>query len=236
MKKLIFLTLALIIVIKAQGQLFTIGNQGVGFLYLGPKIGAGGSWMSNTSTTGSETSTLLGYQFGVVGKMGFTEKLSIQPEFIYSKKGVKQKLTGGGESQTIASYLGIPLLAKLSVIEINNIKLHGSGGIYTNVTLSSKSKYSYNEFEEVHHIENTDYKTVDFGFSFGGGLEYDTGKGIVIGELLMEHGTVDIYKDNLISESNRNTTVSFTATYLVDFARISKKLFKKQKENESSSL
>jgi hypothetical protein len=228
MKKYLFLFLALFIVIKAQAQLFTIGKHEVGFLYLGPKLGTGGSWMTNSTTVGTETSTLLGYQFGVVGKMGFTEKLSIQPELIYSKKGVKQKLTAGGESETFASYLGIPLLAKLRVIKFNNIKLHGSGGIYTNVALKTKSRVVFNDFEEVYDIERTDYKTVDFGFSFGGGFEYEMKNGILVGELLLEHGTVDMYKDNLLTNSNRNTTLTLAATYLIDFTIISNKLFKKK--------
>ena len=232
MKKILFLSLALIFTLKVQAQLFTIGNYDVGFLYLGPKIGAGGSWMTNTSTFGSETSTLLGYQFGAVGKMGFTEKFSIQPELLYSKKGVKQILSNGGESESLASYLGIPILAKLSVIKFQNIKLHGSGGIYTNVTLSSKSRYTFDEFEETHHIERTDYKTVDFGFSFGGGFEYETEKGILVGELLLEHGTVDIYEDDFFAKSNRNTTLSFAATYLIDLASLSKKLFNKEEVNQ----
>ena len=231
MKKLLFLSLALIFALKVHAQLFTIGNYDVGFLYLGPKIGVGGSWMTNTATTGSETSTLLGYQFGVVGKMGFTERFSIQPELLYSKKGVKQVLTNGGESESIASYLGIPILAKLSVIQFQNVKLHGSGGIYTNVTLSSKSRYTFDEFEESYHIDRTNYKAVDFGFSFGGGLEYETEKGIIIGELLFEHGTVDIYEDTLLSESNRNTTLTFAATYLIDITTLTRKLFKKDTEN-----
>jgi len=226
MKKILFILFIAFFSQNISAQLFTIGDVGIGYLYLGPKAGVHGSWVSNTTTAGSDSKTLLGYQFGVVGKFGITEKLAIQPELIFTRKGAKETFNGG-EAKSLASYIGIPILAKISVIKIGNIMLHGSGGIYTNITTSMKSIYEFDQFSEETKLSSNHYKTVDFGISFGGGATYDLGHGLLVGEITIEHGFVDMYEDDYLAESNRNTTVGLNVSYLFDFAELSANLLKK---------
>ncbi|ALO16746.1 hypothetical protein L21SP5_03131 [Salinivirga cyanobacteriivorans] len=227
MKKITFLMLAMVFVNLIHAQLFTIGNQEIGFVYIGPKIGMGGAWVSNLKIDNEETGTLFTYQFGVVGKFGVTNRLSIQPELIFSRKGSKVKSDEFDyEGKRFADYIGIPILAKLSFIKIGDFRLHGSGGIYSNVTLDQKSVYEYSFETFEHSIEKEFYKKVDFGFSFGGGAEYELDYGLIVGEILIEHGAVDIYTNDISTESNRNTTVSFAATYLFDIIDLTSKSLK----------
>lgn len=226
MKKALLIILAIIASQTINAQLFKIGHVEIGYLYLGPKAGIHGSWMTNATQTGSDTETLMGYDLGVVGKFGITKKLSIQPELIFSRKGSKQSYTGG-EGKTIAQYIGIPILAKISVIKIGDLMLHGSGGIYTNVTTSVVSKSKYGDYEEETDIKD-DYKTIDFGISFGGGATYELDHGLLVGEITLEHGVIDTQKNNTTTESYRNTTVGINVAYLFDFAELSTSLFKKE--------
>lgn len=233
MKKLIIAILAFFMAGTLHAQLFTIGNQEIGFLYLGPKVGMGGSWVSKSKIGDEKTATLLSYQFGVVGKFGLTERLSIQPELVYSRKGNKVKTEGTNfdyTGKTFADYLGIPILAKFSFIKIGNFRFHGSGGIYNNISLSHKTETIYSDQTYEHEVETEFYKTVDFGFSFGGGAEYELDNGLLVGELLIEHGVVDMYTDDVSTGSNRNTSVSIAVTYLFDFVDLTAKAVRENSE------
>ena len=92
--------------------------------------------------------------------------------------------------------------------------------------MGQKLEYEYpnQTFEEP--IDKTTYKKIDSGFSFGGGGEYDLGFGLLVGEILVEHGFVDMYDDNFnwnVGEgSNRNTSVTVAFTFLYDIAEIIK--------------
>jgi hypothetical protein len=220
MKKIILFVLAISASATIHAQLFSIGGVDIGYLYLGPKLGMHGAWVSNTQSNFTETKVLWGYQAGVVGKFGITQSISIQPELLFSRKGYRQEAnTGIGETRTIANYIGIPILGKIKVIKIGDLSLHGSGGIYTNITTSSKSTYEADQFSEEFVIDRSDYKTVDFGFSFGGGASYELTTGIIVAELTIDHGVVDMYEDNISTENNRNTTVGLSATYLFDIVK-----------------
>ncbi len=237
MKKVTLFILAMAMVNIIHAQLFTIGKQEIGFLYVGPKIGMGGAWVSNLKVNDENTGTLFTYQFGVVGKFGLTNRLSIQPELIFSRKGSKVVSDEFDyEGKRFADYIGIPILAKLSFIKIGKFRFHGSGGIYNNITLNHTSKFE-NDFETFEHsIEKAFYKKVDFGFSFGGGAEYKMNYGLIVGELLIEHGAVDIYTNDISNESNRNTTVSFAATYLFDIVDLTSKKIKNNEETPTEDM
>lgn len=226
MKKSLLIILTIIASHSINAQLITFKDVGYGYLYLGPKAGMHGSWVSNVKPSGSNTKILLGHQFGIVGKIGITEKLAIQPELLFTRKGSKHQSTGA-ETKSIANYIGIPILAKISVIKIGDLMLHGSGGVYSNITTSVVTKSTFGDHQHEEKVSKSEYKTVDFGFSFGGGVTYDMGHGLLVGELTIEHGFVDMYENSYVSESNRNTTVGINMAYLFDFAEMSARLLKK---------
>jgi hypothetical protein len=225
MKKLLTLGIILATFCLSQAQIFTIAGKDIGFLYVGPKFGMGTSFISNYTQDGQDTKLFLNVVGGVVGKFGITERLSIQPEIIFTRKGGKSYDDEFKSNQkTIAQYIGIPILAKLQFIKIGDIKLHGSGGFYTNVTTKQEVVIEYEEFNETYndYIEKDFYKTVDFGLSLGGGAEYDLGFGLLVGELLIDHGFVDNYENDFVSKSNRHTSVAVAFTFLYNLGELIK--------------
>jgi hypothetical protein len=243
MKKLIFIGIAIIAFNFGNAQVFSIGSVDIGYAYIGPKIGMHGSWVSNMENNNAESKIYPGYKFGVVGKFGITKSIAIQPELIFERKGTKQNIAddfGGGESKTIANYIGIPILAKLSVFKYKNFQFQASGGVYTNITTSSKTEVIdnaygesyefYEEYEPDGSIKSEYFKRVDFGLSFGFGVSYDIGIGIIVGELELTKGASDMYSSSStfnnreeFSKKNRNTTFGFTGTFLFDLVDIIKK-------------
>lgn len=106
-----------------------IGGHEFGYLYVGPKVGVAFSKLSNSDAfagTG-DTKFRTGLHLGVVGKLGITERWSIQPELTFMQKGVRVK-TGPIESNFKTSYIGIPILAKYSLIALGFTKIHAMGG------------------------------------------------------------------------------------------------------------
>jgi hypothetical protein len=227
MKKILLLGIVFMTFSFSQAQVFSIGGLDVGYVYVGPKVGFGSSFISNLAQDEQKTRILLNLQGGIVGKFGITDKLSIQPELILQRKGgkVKQEETqfsSEADYKTIASYIGLPILAKYSFLKWNDLKFHASGGFYTNISVSQEAKYEYTDesYEEI--LESDTYKSVDFGLSVGGGIEYDIDYGILVGELLVEHGFVDTYENDFIENSNRHTTISVGLTFLLDIVDLIK--------------
>ena len=216
MKKYVSLLAASIMFLGAQSQLFTIGGVDIGYAYAGPKLGGSLAFMTNTSNSTSDNVALFGYTFGVSGKIGITKQLGIQGGLEYTKKGYGQT-SNFGDSKTIANYLGIPILAKLSVLKIGDLQFHGTGGIYSNVAISIKSKNEEYNDAYTHTYTSSQTRRVDFGFNIGAGVEYDLGHGLLVFDLYYEQGVVDVFKDNA-SDSDRNTTQAFglSVTYLYD--------------------
>ncbi|PLX17962.1 MAG: hypothetical protein C0599_13015 [Salinivirgaceae bacterium] len=150
MKKILLIGIALLAFGYNQAQVFTIAGKDIGFVYVGPKYGMGTSFISNYTPDGVDTKLFLNVVGGVVCKFGITENISIQPELLFSRKGGKSKIefpdfvdpneTATTTSKNIANYIGIPILAKFSFLKIKDIKLHGSGGFYTNITTGQKFK------------------------------------------------------------------------------------------------
>jgi len=48
------------------------------------------------------------------------------------------------------------------------------------------------------------------------------GPGLLVGELLVDHGFVDNYDDFLMTGSNRHTSVTIAFTYLYDLMKLIK--------------
>ncbi|MDD2564815.1 MAG: porin family protein [Salinivirgaceae bacterium] len=218
MKKLVLFLVVYVIFLEAQGQLFTLGGVDIGYAYVGPKLGGSMAFMTNTNAN-NDNVPLIGYMFGALGKFGITQKLGIQVGVDYTKKGYAQSFSGGGDTKTIANYLGIPILAKLSILKIGDLRFHGTGGVYSNVAISIKEKPS-GSFDHEIIFTSSQTKRVDFGFNIGAGFEYDLGHGILALDLFYEQGLVDVFKDNV--KLGRNTTQAFglSVTYLYDLGNL----------------
>ncbi|MBI9066106.1 MAG: PorT family protein [Salinivirgaceae bacterium] len=222
MKKITLLAFALIAFVGLQAQLFNIGGFGVGYLYVGPKVGGNISTMSTEVTGTIDKKMNLGYQFGAVAKFGITKKLSIQPELIFSEKGVAAKDDAlNFKAKSNYKYFGLPIIAQYAFKTIAGIQIYGSGGFYTDVltgqTYVTKSDNG-DTFSESHD-DLSIYNRVDFGFNIGGGANIPfKNKDQLNIDLRFAQGVVNIDDYNTTS-SSKNTSIQLSAIYLMDLTK-----------------
>ena len=221
MKKLTLIIISLFLLFSARAQLFNIAGFGVGYLYLGPKLG--GNLATSTIDVGSGNDKVfnLGYQFGAVAKLGITNKLSIQPELLYTSKGYGYD-NSGAKTRENYKYIGLPVIAKYAFLAISNIQIYGSGGFYTDVLTGITSETTFVGTDQGETIKITDfspYRRVDFGFDVGVGanIPFKNGDELTI-DLAYMQGVVNVEK-NSTSTSSKNTAFQISAIYLVDLTR-----------------
>ena len=125
--------------------------------HLGAKVGINFSdiYGDNTEETGPVTSII---NFGVVGELAFTEKLSFQPEIIYSLQGF------GVENDELVSlnYLNLPLMGKYYITKGFSVE----AGPQIGFLLSART-------DDVNVKDN--FNTVDFAFNLGLGYKLNNG-------------------------------------------------------------
>lgn len=161
------------------------------------KFGAKGGLNFATLTGGnnSEIGWTTDFNLGVMAEIKISEKFSFQPELIYSGQGF-----GSGDSAegTIAlNYLNVPLIGKYYVTE----KLSLEAGSQIGFLLSTKGGTNTNKDQ---------FKTTDFGVSFGLGYKLDNG---LFFNARYNLGLTDINDIDGISDKNRNGVFQLSVGY-----------------------
>ncbi len=230
MKKYSILLLLLLTFFNvANAQLFKIAGQEVGFVYVGPKLGTNFSQISNwTEFSGVKNKNRIGYQFGVVGELGFTNRFSIDGELVFLTKGHKQTFDGGSTKYNV-NYLGIPLLAKYSFKILGLSKVYAKGGTFANVrtggTMVFESESGQNEGLE-EDLDPEGWRRVDWGMSIGVGAEYEVDYGIWGIDLRYDQSFLDVHTSD--TAKNRNRTFAISIVYKYDLVDLMLRIRKKR--------
>jgi hypothetical protein len=145
------------------------------------------------------------YQGFLVGgflEYGFGNKLSLQTELNYQKKGQKVESTTSGVesiSRREFNYLSVPLLVKGTFHDdglSEKIDLTCFAGPYAGYLTSANSRLKVGETTTPVKIDNLAEK-FDMGAIFGGGIVYKlTNGGAIVAELRYEMGLIKIDKQN----------------------------------------
>jgi hypothetical protein len=229
MKRLLLIPALLLFTIAANAQLFKVFGNDVGFIYVGPKVGANYSNISNFSEfMGTNTTSSIGYQFGAVGEFGFTSKFSVQTEILFYSRGAKFEDFDG---KIRMNYIGIPLLAKYAFKAFGLTKIYAMGGTFTDV----RTKGEWVDPGGVTAPVGAGFKKYDWGFSLGAGAEYPTKKGIWALDLRYNLGMVDLHDDVGDTYKTRSRSFGLALTYKFDvvdfFLRMKNKKNKENNEN-----
>ena len=198
MKNLILTLFALFTILQIQAQTFSIG----------PRVGFNMASLSHFSEQEKYTEKyiqngqLLSFHAGAVANIAFTRNLSIQGEFLFSKKGHRLNyledtvnFSVDGYEKYLLNYLELPVLLKLS-FGPDEVKGFINAGTYWGKWLGgvTRTKIDYVTDGEESTIdesididfdadyEGLDYKANinDFGLVFGGGFMYETGPGSLL--------------------------------------------------------
>lgn len=123
-------------------------------------------------------------RMALVGGAFFTLKLNdllaIQPEILYSQKGPRwdAPLDGVAFVGTVnLEYLEIPVLVKILIPVGANAAIRPNlfAGPYMGFKMSARLKYAWGSTSDDRTIDQI--KSSDFGYVFGGGLDFVVGKG-----------------------------------------------------------
>ncbi len=233
MKRLLLLSIVILITTATQAQLFKIGRFDIGYIYAGPKIGTNLAQISNwTETLGTENSYRAGFQLGAVGEIGITNRFALNGEVTFISKGLKQS-NSIGEANYSVKYLGIPLLAKYTFKFLGVSKVYAKGGTYTNIRTGGDYVFTENSgltFEQP--LNNDGWTRVDWGMSLGAGAEYDAKYGIWGLDLMYDQGFIDVHKSD--AAKNRNRSFGFALTYKYDVVDLFKRIRAKRAEAKAA--
>lgn len=230
MKRIVVLSVFILLVTNSFAQLFTVFGREIGFFYAGPKVGMNFSQITNSSSEFVDVKNRVGYQFGAIGEIGLTQRFSFQGELTFISRGMKQESNWGTTTSTSklrVGYLGIPLLAKLSFKMLGLSKVYAMGGTYNNIRTGGAWVY---EGGETYPIESAGWTALDWGLSFGCGAEYKMDQGIIGLDLRYDLGVIDVHKSDALRNMNR--TFGFTLVYKFDMVDL---LSKKRNDKHDES-
>ncbi len=174
MKKLSLSIIAIALMFQSNAQEETVTKN----LQIGAKAGV------NFSTITGDLSEIKGrtsFHFGGVVELPISEKLSVQPELLFSSQGAKYP----DEGTLILNYLQMPIMGKYYVMDELSLEF----GPQIGYLLSAKFKYDSDEDgndpgpnttgERSQAVEKedvkSDVKSLDIGLLFGLGYKLDNG-------------------------------------------------------------
>lgn len=106
-----------------------------------------------------DTNTKVGFLVGGFAEIKVIERLSIQPELLFSAQGAKYEYIGMNDTNLNLNYINVPVLAKFYVTKEFTVE----GGPQIGFLVSAKD-----DGEDVKNF----YKSADFGFNFGAGYNF----------------------------------------------------------------
>jgi opacity protein-like surface antigen len=106
-----------------------------------------------------DAKSLVGFQVGGFAEIKIIERLSIQPEVLFSTQGAKFDGGSLGDFDDKLNYINIPVLAKFYITKQFTVE----GGPQLGFLVSAKSDG---------HDSKDNFKSVDTGFNFGAGYNF----------------------------------------------------------------
>ena len=170
MKKLFFLTVAML------GFITTTYAQKINY---GIKAGTN---FSNISGDTEVDNYRVGLYGGLFVEVGLTDRISIQPEVLYSSQGAHETFKTfdasgvSSEEYTLRlEYLNVPVMFKYKVYNGLNVQVGPQVGFLLNVDQKTEvGSYGYTLYDETENI-NEYITDVNFGVNFGLGYEFNNG-------------------------------------------------------------
>ncbi|MBW1654003.1 porin family protein [Flavobacterium quisquiliarum] len=106
-----------------------------------------------------DTKALIGFQVGGFAEIKIIERLSIQPELLFSTQGTKVDGFGGQDEDWKLNYINVPVLAKFYVTKQFTVEAGPQIGFLVS------AKADGNDVKD-------SFKSVDLGFNFGAGYNF----------------------------------------------------------------
>lgn len=181
-------------------------------------IKAGVNFSNMTIDDSDDSSLKTGFHAGVFGRMGISEQFSLQPELLYTTKGLTNtydNVLAEGEAKFNLNYIEIPVNLVYHLAEDFSFQLGPYISYLANANVSTdNSVLDFFEIDTNDNIDRDNFKSFDFGLT--GGLDFSLDP-VVLG-FKYNLGLVKVAKDNIPAEQllgdARNTVIQVYAGIL----------------------
>lgn len=148
-----------------------------------------------------DAKSLVGFQVGGFAEIKIIDRLSIQPEVLYSAQGAKIEFAGS-DSDIKLGYINVPVLAKFYITKQFTVE----GGPQLGFLVSAKN--------DGYDAKN-DFKSVDTGFNFGAGYNFTDNFSAGIRYTVGLSNIADYNVDNIDDyyDSPKNSVLALTLAY-----------------------
>lgn len=161
--------------------------------------------IANVSGDMEDTDSRMAPFFGVFANFALSEKITFQPELLYSMKGAKDSYTENYEGVNVnidevwkLDYLDIPLMFKYNAGGGLNLMAGPQIGLLLSAKVEIEGSAQGISMTEEVDIKD-DMKGLDFGLGFGLGYDFDFGLGIDARYIL---GLANVSDDSEVEAKN----------------------------------
>ncbi len=136
----------------------------------------GGLNLSTLSVDGSDDSNLkAGFHAGVYSKIPMSSYFAIQPELMYSGKGVKvnydESAVASGESQFNLHYIDLPVLLVFNLSEDFSIQAGPYVSYLIGANTETDASFFGADIDSEDELDRDHFQSLDYGFSAGLGFD-----------------------------------------------------------------
>ena len=211
MKRLIILTVAIVLMFAMSASAFERGLTGYGMKFGMNMANFGGK--DAKAEEGEDKKMKMGFAAGGFVTYSITEMFAVQPEVLYTMKGAKYEWEGGSATAKV-DYLEIPVLAKVTIPTEGNIGPHLFIGPSLGILLSAKEKVEIDGEDPEGLAGEEDAKdwtkSTDFGLVFGAGVDIGMPHSAITIDGRFELGLSTIEKDYECTYSYDGETITET--------------------------
>ncbi|MDP8211118.1 MAG: porin family protein [Candidatus Stygibacter australis] len=218
MKKLLIVFTMLLLISLTYAE--SLGSSGRNYTEMEKHFGfKGGTNFSIIKSDGwPDAKSNIGFSGGFFYEIQYSEKLSFQPELLFSMKGWNREYVSYDEDQTFLgevkyrenfNYIEIPVLGKLKLFSQDNIALYALAGPCFGINISSSNHYDP-YYEDDHHWEMDEINVFEFSMIPGAILEF---KDKYIFEIRNSYGLTNIYKGDGSIAKNSVFSILFGVKY-----------------------
>lgn len=138
----------------------------------------GGLNLSSLSTDGNNDKNLkVGFHAGVFSKIALSESFAIQPELLYSGKGIKinydESGVAEGDSKFNLNYIDLPVKLVFNLSEDFEFQFGPYVSYLVNANVDTDANFFGGNINSEDELDRDHFNTVDYGLSAGLGFDLD---------------------------------------------------------------
>lgn len=138
----------------------------------------GGLNLSSLSTEGNDDKNLkMGFHAGVFTKIPISEMFAVQPELLYSGKGIKlnydESAIADGESKFNLNYIDLPVKLVFNLSEDFEFQFGPYFSYLVNANVDTDGEFLGAEIDSFDELDRDHFNSFDYGLSAGLGFDLD---------------------------------------------------------------